>query len=1118
MLSLYNITIIAKFELKTLLRSWFLRIFIVLSLAFLFMYDLVTITNVFKPFIPRSMYALPSSTPYINMVLFNLAQAVIAVFLSSDFFKRDRKLNTTEAIYIRSMSNSSYILGKAIGILFVFVILNVFVLVLTGTIHYFFGLSDVNIYAYFLYPLVISLPTLVFIIGLTFFLMGVIKNQAITFIILLGYIASAIFYLGPQIDPIFDYTTMWFPLMYSDFVGFGNEYEILIHRGLYLFAGIGLIFLTILMFKRLPQEDLIRKLSLPGTIISLIVVLFSIYSYILIPIERESLRTDIYTANYESSKIPRVTITDNTISLTHKKNHLECRSEIKFVNKNEESVTGYIFNLNPGLIVTSVTSKNKNIEFVNEKGLIRITPDKQLLSGNSDSLLIFYEGQIDENACYLDMDDERLDESKRQFVFGIKKRYSFLTENYVLLTNENQWYPNSGVKYLRNNPFSYKTNFINFKLNVTTDKNLNVLSQGTETKLNEYETSFNMSKPIPFISLIIGDYEKRSIKVDSVDYSLYTFEGHNYFDEYLNEVGDTLGTLIRELKNNYETKIGLEYKFNRLSLIEVPVQYTTYKRAWTVAQESGQPEMIFLTENGFNVEAADFKLYKQGQERFSDRSNQVILEKEKQGQMFNNFISSTLFDQSRNMRFRSQSDLQSAGNPFSIFPNYYSYVYKVSSDSYPLFNTLFEGYLKGDEDDSPFSRRRVMEAITPIEKAAISLSEKGIAAHLSDTLKKDILPDILDIKGDYLFNMLKGMISTEKLSSIINNILSNSPNSEIDLEVFHKKILEETSIDIYSMMDEWYNQNGLPGYLIEKIENYRFTEGNREKYQVRFTVTNPENVSGVIKTSFYAAGGRGGGRGGGRFGSFGGSGADEAISEQILLLGSKQTLEYGIVLDEEPRRMNINTILSLNLPLDIEKTFEEFEERKKVKPFIGSFPVEQGRLINSGEIIIDNEDSTFTFVNTSDRSMLKQLLDLGNDDEKYKGVRFWNPPNNWTATIHSDFYGKYIHSAHFIGGSDGSKSVSWNTEILSGGYYDVYAYISNALTFGRRGQNNSNTKYHYKIHNDDGVEDVEVEINNADKGWNLLGRYYFSEGNCKVELTDEGEGLIIADAIKWIAQ
>ena len=34
-------------------------------------------------------------------------------------------------------------------------------------------------------------------------------------------------------------------------------------------------------------------------------------------------------------------------------------------------------------------------------------------------------------------------------------------------------------------------------------------------------------------------------------------------------------------------------------------------------------------------------------------------------------------------------------------------------------------------------------------------------------------------------------------------------------------------------------------------------------------------------------------------------------------------------------------------------------------------------------------------------------------------------------------------------------------------------------------------------------------------GWNELGSFHFSKGEFKVELSDNSDGFIIADAVKW---
>ena len=104
MLSFHNIFTVARFEVKTLLRSWFFRIFAGLAIAILTFLNITFFAEAFNA-MPWEMRGLPASVPYLNMMLLNTIQAIIAVFLASDFLKRDTKLNTTEVIYMRSMTN-----------------------------------------------------------------------------------------------------------------------------------------------------------------------------------------------------------------------------------------------------------------------------------------------------------------------------------------------------------------------------------------------------------------------------------------------------------------------------------------------------------------------------------------------------------------------------------------------------------------------------------------------------------------------------------------------------------------------------------------------------------------------------------------------------------------------------------------------------------------------------------------------------------------------------------------------------------------------------------------------------------------------------------------------------
>ncbi|MCK7542085.1 MAG: hypothetical protein MZV63_69995 [Marinilabiliales bacterium] len=76
------------------------------------------------------LVSISSSVPLINLYLLNIGQAIVVIFLASDFLKRDKKVDTNEVLYTRSMSNFEYVMGKTWGILRLFLGLDIIILVI----------------------------------------------------------------------------------------------------------------------------------------------------------------------------------------------------------------------------------------------------------------------------------------------------------------------------------------------------------------------------------------------------------------------------------------------------------------------------------------------------------------------------------------------------------------------------------------------------------------------------------------------------------------------------------------------------------------------------------------------------------------------------------------------------------------------------------------------------------------------------------------------------------------------------------------------------------------------------------------------------------------------------
>ena len=1114
MLSLYKIWTVARYEMKTLLRSWFFRIFAGLAI--------IILTGLNIPFFalkgnsPWLFRGISASIPYMNILLLNVAQAIIAVFLASDFLKRDKKLDTTEVVYMRSMTNADYVLGKFIGIFLVFLGLNVLVLIVAAVFNVFF--SDVSFVApaYLLYPLLISIPTLVFIFGLSFFLMVTIRNQAVTFIVLLGYIAVTLFFLSKKLHYLFDYMTFNVPLMYSDFVGFANLPTILIHRGIYLFLGLGFIFGTILLIKRLPQSRLMTRLSLLLTISFLggALILGGIYLEKLTA--GKELRQAMIDLNQKYQSHAKITPLNWDLSLKHVGKQIDVTAKLRFKNNSAAPIDSYVFSLNPGLTIKEITSRGETIPFNRETHIINISLTKSLFPEAVDSIVIRYHGKIDERACYLDIDETDRSQLHRLWLYNVARRYAFIEPDYVLLTPEALWYPVPGLPYGASYPELAEKDFINFSVQVNTDAKLTAISQGNKTEVQPGEFLFTPENPMPQISLVIGNYETRSVQVDSIEYHLINLKGHDYYAAYFPEIGDTLKALIRDAKQSLERKLGLDYPYQRFSVVEVPIQFFSFPRVWTISQETVQPEIVLVSEKGVLIDRADFSQMKRWQDRRRERSNMTLTAQEIESELFNGFINTFTgaFTGGRMM----MGDIVRTPVYYSIFPNYYTFGNNFHSERLPVFNYSLESFLNDKTGEGTASFRRFFIGLTDEEKANLALMRQNLAEILSDPDQKEIVPHVLKMKGTFLFKLIESEIGAENFQKFLSNLITNNRFKSIDVNQMITTLNQSYNFNIDPYFESWYEERQLPGFLFGQIDAYKILDNDRTRFQIKFKVSNPEQVNGLLSVSIRT------GRGGGMF--FG-RGQQEAPVEKLITVAAGQTKEVGIVLDEAPRMVSLNTLVSMNLPSVISRNFfDELELNDKARPFDGERILDDPiQLALPNEIIVDNEDPGFELLYQSQQNFLQRLLKVKEDTEKYAGINFWRPPNHWRATTYADFYGKYIHSAYYIKSGDGNKKVVWKTELQESGTYDVYYYSSKVRVpwFRGRGQGRDGrrdeyvSQFNFKIYHDDGADDAILDVANAEDGWNFLGSYYLSADTAKVELSDLSKGrLVFADAVKWV--
>jgi hypothetical protein len=442
------------------------------------------------------------------------------------------------------------------------------------------------------------------------------------------------------------------------------------------------------------------------------------------------------------------------------------------------------------------------------------------------------------------------------------------------------------------------------------------------------------------------------------------------------------------------------------------------------------------------------------------------------------------------------------------------------------------------------------------DKANLILKEISFKELLKKNPIGDTIRTVLTVKGDWFFNLLRSKAGIAEFKAWFSKYIDDHTFKSVDIMQFNNDVKEKFGFEFYPYLSDWFNGKQQPGFLTTGLKANEIIVGDRSRYQVTFIVSNPEPVAGLFNVSFRTGGpgsaGSGGGQqvtmtyqggGGGRGGitiATQGRGMEADDISKIVFLGRGETKKIGIVLDAQPRAMMINTLFAKNIPGEITLPIDEIIKSKSgTKEFSGEETLSRMPLFTDpSEIIVDNEDTGFISSKQNTLSPLKRLLGIENKTGKtYMQVSLFNVPEYWQPVVQSSYYGKYIRSAVYTRAGTGDKSITWTTIIKSPGYYDVYCYVGKSVermmvrtgaaggqggpgSPGGNQQGESPYKdMHYKIHHDEGVEDITLDYENAEGGWNNIGRYYLSPDTAKVVLTNQSAGrIVIGDAIRWVKQ
>lgn len=1105
-MNLHNINTIAGYEVKLLRRSWLFRIFAFLALSGItatILWYMTPVLNLFAIQWPE--HAVASQIPFYSTALYNIAQSVIVVFLAGSFLKRDKKLDTAEVIYVRPMSNADYITGKTWGIIRVFLSLNIITSLLTAFLHILIAKAPFSIFPYIFYLFTVSLPSLLFVLGLSFMVMCIVKNQAVTFVVMLGIIALEFFYIKDACHGVFDFFGTHIPALFSDVTGHSDLGMFLLQRFIFLMAGIGFICFTIALVKRLPHKQWKTIIVHSLGAASLIVALASGGLYTLHFHQKMKLRNEYITTYNRYADALRVNITDHTLTIKPNGKQLEGESRLLLVNRQDIPTKQTVLYLNPALEIVSIECNGAPVSFQREQQVIVI--DKALQSKETTELTIRFKGGIDETICYTDiLEKDYLDHTDRQHTFPIGKKYAWLEKKFTLLTPECLWYPVSIPPVNPAEPYNLQKDFTRYSLTVNYDGPQTVLSQG-EARREGNKTVFTNRNALPCISLTIADYERKNLTVDSTEYEIYHFKGHDYFSAHFTALQDTLPGLIRELKNNIEVEQGRDYPFRKFVMAETPAQHHAYIRNWKGYTEYILPEIAFIPERGINLDS-DFRTEKTRREHWRRRDQGIPGPLEMAAEIFQDFIRNTFFEENVQYNWDRNNRLV---NKFVAHAMLYHHTGFIQTNEYPILDIALNTMQSLNNERSNFFWGSLID---DKQRANLYLETHSFKEAISDMgLKPEIFYELLKLKSKALKNYTNTRISQEAFTAFLKDFYRENLFKTVPFNQFQSEFYKNSGIDLTAFLRQWYEEDHSPVVYIKDVDANQTVIDEVTKYQIHFKIYNSSDVDALVTAEIQQGGYfRGGPRGG--MGGFGGDQSNNVVENYLLPAGTAK--EVKIITDERPASVSINTNISHNLPTLHRYNFSKIEKETQ-DTVSGAFTIDP-KIFNANpkELIIDNEDPGFRTIASNNRHKLKDLFQKEEQD-KYKNFWPWWAPSKWTAIATDYCYGDVIQSAFYKSKGSGNNSVEWSADISQDGYYEIAVWNPKMNRMGppRRHENEERSQT-YTVRYGEEEESITLNLQQEDSGWISLGNFYLPQGTTTIILTDKVSGdYVIADAVKF---
>lgn len=1018
----------------------------------------------------------------------------MVVLVVAEITTRDKRSDTLSVFHVRPLSNLKYIIGRARGIARVFIELNLIALLLALGINLWGSPSPLAPWLYLFYLITYSLPSLLFMIGLSLLVARWIKHQSLILFVLLTYVGISYSYLPEIYRGTFDFLGIGIPNLFSSVTGHPNLPVYLLQRSAFLLMGLGCLGVAVWLFHRLSDRNELDRAKTGAFVLLLFGVVCCLgYFYIF---QKDCIASKRYTNTFlKYAGSQDLSMKQQDITYKQQGNRIEVQAKLWIKNKTKQELPKMILYLNPALKVQEITSKGEKISFLRENQVIiinqAIKPDKETI------LQVKYEGYIDERICYLDIPDKVREETRwLDPLWRYGKRYAFLKSDYTLLTPECLWYPVVIPPVNLESNYATGKDFSTYMLQVIHPKDRTVISQG-ECLEREDTTYFRPTERLTGISLCIGSYKKEVVKMKSFSIEAYYIDNAHWKMFPFKEMQNTFPVIC-------ETTLK-DYPFRELRVVEIPATFTSYARNWKGGSDWIQPALVFIPERAITLPDINFfrkdeNLSIIGAEEADEIENQIAETESLFNDLFwsdqisisnASFWTSIPFMNTEERRGNAV-EMSYAPNLYCIKPMYSDHVNYIYSENYPGIDPILARIPQWKINDIRWQMATGnYNGTDKIQQARSYLANHSLReASVNKKLDMEVTSAIFDQMSLFLKNKIATKVSCPEFDRFFQEFRQAHMFQEVSLEQFSQAFYDRFDWDLMPWLPYWYNENKRPRLIIKDIQTDALQHEELKGYTSHFRIYNPTEEDAIISVSARS----------------------RPVYANNFEIGAGKAKEIRFITQTRPVQILINTGLSENIPTTINWTAKPGKTIVSSDTSQGIFDMDPDYFqLAAGEIIVDNEDPGFTI----DEVAKYQNITTNSSPQQKKYGKFLEVNSNkWTPIIEDNCYGSHILSAYARLREREGDSVSWTTSVPKAGRYELWVYIPWITSVLH--EKGTILQQYYTIEENGAEREIEIDIL-KDTGWVLLGEFELLEGENKVTLLDKGvKGQrLIADAVKW---